>query len=80
MNDGCVEANGFIVYTGPNHFDIVIMKADGREVRYRFPLSLASTACGVFKRSAVELAPLAARAHVDEMALKIRGKAESASK
>ena len=73
MDDDFVEANGFIVYIDPNHFDIVIMKADGREIRYRFPLSLASTACGVFKRSAVELAPLAARAHVDEMAIKIRG-------
>jgi hypothetical protein len=73
MDDDFVEANGFIVYTDPNHFDIVIMKADGREIRYRFPLSLASTACAVFKRSAVELAPLAARAHVDEMAIKIRG-------
>ena len=66
MNDAYVEANGFIVYTGSHHFDIVIMKANGREIRYRFPLSLASTACGVFKRSAVELAPLAARAHLDE--------------
>ena len=73
MDDDFVEANGFIVYTGPNYFDIVIMKANGREIRYRFPLSLASTACGVFKRSAVDLAPLAARAHVDEMAVKIRG-------